>query len=286
MKATPKTDFAIKLASSLKVNLPKPPIYAHMDWALFENDINRAETTLNDLLFPSIVIGLQDYVTPEDLINEFWENVDLGQIEACKRLFLAKWKGCLFLYDEAQTSYKNLMENEFFAKVEKEGIAGRRDIEEMAMRYHHVCSRTNIVMFIIRDIYERFGDKEQTKGIGDKKEPKIVAPQAIKIFKGNYPKGVDANRLLQILKDKGLVENIAFSTFVDMYQQADFRGIATSKVTAKRLVRYFSNFIVVDERDSYKEHGAMLLGCKVKALSQGNGEKIDRILAEFNITPT
>ena len=62
--------------------------------------------------------------------------------------------------------------------------------------------------------------------------------------------------------------------------------IATSKVTAKRLVRYFSNFIVVDERDSYKEQGAMLLGCEVKALSQGNGEKIDRILAEFNITPT
>lgn len=85
--------------------------------------------------------------------------------------------------------------------------------------------------------------------------------------------------LLKELVTSGMIIDITKDNFVIHIRSAYFLDIATSKVTAKRLVRFFGEY--AKKRNEYRKTGAELMGVDVPSLSKGNGAKIDSILEEY-----
>lgn len=145
---------------------------------------------------------------------------------------------------------------------------------------HYGMSNNNPVENFLSAPYYKAGDVGQRKPVGTNMFG-IEYEGNLKHFHGDWPKGVDTARLLKRLVKEGLAHNITHNTFVDLYQQADFRNVATSKVTAKRLIRFFYGFVIEEEKEEYLKAGAMLIDCKVNDLTKGNGAKIEGVLNEF-----
>ncbi len=253
MKAVPKTEMAIKFAGCLQIKIPDDPF--SWDVEIFKDELERAERILNYQLLPNITVPELEFVSCEDLRCEFWDNLELEKYESCKHLFGGLWKGSLFQYDEKQTTFDNLCKDPFFINAESEGLISHNELEELAMRYHHVCSRTNIVINQIVGLYKSF-EKEESQRRKKEITPKVTEVVSQSDFEGLQRYSVSFTKYGELLRImKGVISSSVDKTILSLALRCAEPGRVWSGKRLDKMVYVLRKYseLTGDNEKEYKQ---------------------------------